>query len=255
MLKPDDPAWVELVADIKALASGRYVEDAERPSSMFPAYMKSKDGSGCEFSSLHRGARLELLTDADFWLRYEDYGLSHDQQVAIMNNVLQGKPQERWFDGVYDREAETLTLADFLGRLEPDHLEHIQSRGRDGMEMKGAVMPKPDDPVWAKLVADIKAVVSSRGEDELAFSSLHQCEQWDFFKCSGFVGNYVDRGLTEAQVTAVIRNAINGKPQERWLDGVFDRKAETLTLGDILEGNLENRAEPNRARELGGMEM
>jgi hypothetical protein len=86
-------------------------------------------------------------------------------------------------------------------------------------------MLKPDDPAWTKLVAEIRAVLASRSDDEFAFASLHRCEQWDFFTTSGFYGGHVDQGMTEAQITRVIRNALDGKPQEKWLDGVFDEQA------------------------------
>lgn len=133
MLKPNDPAWTDLFADIQAVVSCRYVESMERPSNIFPAYMESRDGSGFEFSELQRGDRMELLTDADFWLHYEDLGLSDCQEVAILNNILEGKPPEKWFDGVFDREAETLTLAQILEGVVEDHAEHM--RARRGREM------------------------------------------------------------------------------------------------------------------------
>lgn len=129
MLRPNDVAWPELFADIQALSSSRYVENPEP----YPSYVPSSDGSGLEFSALPRGDRMEALSDADFWTRYEDLGLSDAQEVAIMNNILEGKSQEKWFDGVFDREAENLTFAQILDGIAADHAEHI--RGRGGREM------------------------------------------------------------------------------------------------------------------------
>ncbi|MCX7392574.1 MAG: hypothetical protein NTW75_00430 [Planctomycetales bacterium] len=103
-------------------------------------------------------------------------------------------------------------------------------------------MLKPDDSAWTELVAEIKAVVSSRSEDGFAFVSMHRTEQWDFFTTSGFYSPYMDRGMTETQISTVVRNAINGKPQEEWLDGVFDPvKAPTQTLAEILAGSGHDR--------------
>ncbi len=93
-------------------------------------------------------------------------------------------------------------------------------------------MLKPDNPAWATLIADIQIVLSSRSDDGYAFTSWPRPEQWDFFLVSGFSGPYVDQGMSEAQVTAIIRNALEGKPQEKWLNGVFDGHALKLESKD-----------------------
>lgn len=125
-------------------------------------------------------------------------------------------------------------------------------------------MLKPDDPAWAKLVAEIKAVVSSRCEDGFAFTSLHRTEQWDFFTTSGFYKPYVDRGMTDTQITRTIRNAIDGKPPEKWLEGVFDPvRTRTPTFAEILEASMQkimqksidDWVEQMETQERGGMEM
>lgn len=131
MLKANDAAWPELFADVQALSSSRYVENPQH----YPSFVASNDGSGLEFSALPRGDRLEVLSDADFWTHYEDLGLSDAQEVAIMNNILEGKPQEKWFDGVFDREAESLTFAQILEGIVADHGWHMYRQGRGGREM------------------------------------------------------------------------------------------------------------------------
>lgn len=116
-------------------------------------------------------------------------------------------------------------------------------------------MLKPDDPAWAELVAEIKAVVFSRGDDGYAFTSLHRCEQWDFFKVSGFSDRYVDQGMTEEQVTTTIRNALEGKPQENWLDGVLDGQAlENRRIGSFKASveNMKNRPDNPMFEEMNG---
>ena len=104
-------------------------------------------------------------------------------------------------------------------------------------------MLKPNDPAWPELVAEIKAVVSCRCDDGFAFGSLHRTEQRDFFHVSGFFNRYRDLGLSDNQEVAIINNVLDGKPQEKWFDGVFDREAETLMFTDILKGIVEDHLE------------
>src|SRR5438128_12611814 len=101
MLNRDDPAWSDLIAEIKSIVSSRYVEDPEQFSSMFPAYMKSSGNDGFEFASLHRGDQRDLFKDAEFFDRYGDQGITDAQMLTIMGNVLDGKPQEKWLEGVF----------------------------------------------------------------------------------------------------------------------------------------------------------
>lgn len=117
---------------------------------------------------------------------------------------------------------------------------------------RGAAMLKPDDPAWGELVADIKAVMSSRCEDGDTFASLHRLDQWDFFNTSGFYNDYADLGITDTQVTTVIRNALNGKPQERWLEGIF-KDMEKVAWQEIMQKET-SVPEPARTHERGGLE-
>ena len=83
-------------------------------------------------------------------------------------------------------------------------------------------MLKRDDPAWVELVAEIQAVVSSKDKDGIGFGSLHRCDQRDFFTVSGFFDHYSDQGLTDTQIAVIRDNVLDGKPQDKWLDGVFD---------------------------------
>ena len=99
-LKPDDPVWADLISDIEAVVSGRYAEDLDFVSGM--PYAPSVEEPGFEFSVLTRKDRQNLLADMVDWRGYGTRGMSHDQQSIIIGNVLDGKPQERWLDGVFD---------------------------------------------------------------------------------------------------------------------------------------------------------
>ena len=134
MLKPDDPAWAELVADIQVLVSSRYVENPEQFSSLFPAYVKSKGKGGFEFSSLHRGDQRELFKDTGFFDRYADQGITDGQMLVIMGNVLDGKPQEKWLEGIFDPGKTRMpTLAEILEKIQVPEPSKTQERG--GREM------------------------------------------------------------------------------------------------------------------------
>lgn len=393
-LKPDDPAWAELISDIKAVVSTRFAED---PDAIFsPEYVPAgKDEPGFEFAVLNRKDQQAVLADTISWRHYENQGISQAQQEIIFGNVIDGKPQEQWLDGVFDEKVlednrirafkasvedmrnspdnhvfeemdgdrvpwdklsaaaklqyivgdaarteapfkafaevardvigddseaalrivlegqkelhgiakllpddvrteptplveQVKEVLDYVAILEQEHFGDQEAQEKERKQdtdrrLEGAEalrdilrgdhsMPqdlglperdggatrvdilKPDDPAWAELMADIKAVVSSRPEDGFAFTSLHRTEQWDFFTTSGFYGPYRDRGMTDTQITRIIRNAIDGQPQEKWLEGVFDSGRETPAFADILNGSGKE-PEPPRQQEQGGREM
>ena len=58
MLKPDDPVWAELTADIEAVVSGRYAEDLD--VIFGPEYAPSVEEPGFEFGVLNREDRQNL---------------------------------------------------------------------------------------------------------------------------------------------------------------------------------------------------
>jgi hypothetical protein len=100
ILKPDDPVWAELIANIEAVVSGRYAEDPDFVFGM--TYAPSVEEPGFEFGVLTRKDRQNLLADMVDWRGYGNRGMSHDQQSIVIANVLDGKPHEQWLVGVFD---------------------------------------------------------------------------------------------------------------------------------------------------------
>jgi hypothetical protein len=145
-LKPDDPAWADLVTEIESVVSHRFVEDAA--ASWRPFYMPSEAEPGFAFASLNREDRLDLLADLVSWRDYKLQGMSYEQQRIVVENVLDGKPQEKWLEGVFDeavvegRKIDSFKTSVEIMRLSPDN--HVFE------EMDGDRRP------WAELSAAAK---------------------------------------------------------------------------------------------------
>jgi hypothetical protein len=89
-----------MIGDILAVVSSRYAEDLDFVSGM--PYARSAEEPGFEFGVLTRKDRQNLLADMVDWRGYGHRGMSHDQQSIVIANVLDGKPQEKWLEGVFD---------------------------------------------------------------------------------------------------------------------------------------------------------
>lgn len=111
-LKPGDPAWKELTEVIKDIVSERYVENPDAICSPF-CMASTGDEPGFEFAALNRQDRLDLLLDIVPWRDYEGLGITHAQWLAVIENVRDGKPQDRWLEGVFEK-AQKPTLQDIL---------------------------------------------------------------------------------------------------------------------------------------------
>jgi len=99
MLKPDDPAFGELIAKIRDVASSRYVED---PFHQPGHFLKSE--TGLRFEELKPDDQIDLLNVSVDWDHYKDRGMSTAQAGIIFSN-RDGKPQEKWLDGIFDEAA------------------------------------------------------------------------------------------------------------------------------------------------------
>jgi len=147
MLKPDDPAWADLVTTIESVVSHRFVEDPD--AFCRPFYMPSKEEPGFIFGSLNREDQMDLLAELVSWRHYEGQGVSLAQQRIVIGNVLEGKPQEKWLEGVFDEAVlENDRIASFKASVEdmknsPDN--HVFE------EMDGDRLPWDDLSAAAKL--------------------------------------------------------------------------------------------------------
>jgi len=134
----------DLSADIKRALSSRYVED--RSSACGP-YVRNE--SGLRFEELNWADRRDVLTNAPFWGWYDDQGMTQSEQMIVVGNVLDGKPKERWFEGVLDEAVlENEKIAGFKASVE----DRENSPGNHVFEeMDGDRLPWADLSAAAKL--------------------------------------------------------------------------------------------------------
>jgi hypothetical protein len=148
MLKPDDPVWAELIADIEAVVSTRYAEDLDFVSGL--AYAPSAEEPGFEFAVLNRKDQQNLLADMVDWRQYGSQGMSHEQQRIVIANVLDEKPQEQWLEGVFAESVlENKKVASFKAMvrdMEVSPGNHVFE------EMNGDRLPWDDLSAAAKLL-------------------------------------------------------------------------------------------------------
>ena len=139
MLKADDPAFKELADCLESVASSRYVED---PFHRMPGSFLPRE-TGLRFDELKPDDQLAVLRRYVPWEHYEDQGLSDAQAGVIFNNVREGKPQERWLEGIFDGAAlENHKIANFKAMVEDSRNSNYFFDEMDG-----------DSRPWAKLSA------------------------------------------------------------------------------------------------------
>jgi hypothetical protein len=146
MLKQNDPAFAELRAALKEVASSRYAE--EFLWGVDDTTVLTKSESGVRFAQLKANAQLEVLGSSVPWSDYEDRGLTDAQAGVIFTNVREGKPPERWLEGVCDEAAlENRSAASFRAMV-----EDIKNSPNNHVfeEMDGNRLP------WAELSAAAK---------------------------------------------------------------------------------------------------
>jgi hypothetical protein len=150
MLKADDSAFKELSECLGSVASSRYVED---PFHRMPGSFLPRE-TGLRFDELKPGDQLAVLSRYVPWEHYKDQGLSDAQAGVIFDNIRDGKPQEKWLEGVFDDAVlENRRIASFKAMVE-DSRNSPSNYYFD--EMGGDSRP------WAELSAAAKLEYISR---------------------------------------------------------------------------------------------
>lgn len=146
MLKPDDPAVGDLAAELRKVASSRW-EKGDLWNLDDTQVWGTRD-EGVRFEDLQPADRTEVLDQEVAWKRLTDQGLSNAQAAGIFSNVRDGKPPERWLEGIFDEAVlDERTMASFKAmvddsRTSPDN--HVFD------EMNGDWLP------WSELSAAAK---------------------------------------------------------------------------------------------------
>jgi hypothetical protein len=144
MLKSGDPLVQELVANLRKAFSGRYAEESIW-SSNDTAVLTESD-SGVTFERLKMSAQMDVLNSSVPWDHYKDQGLSDPQAGVIFANVREGKPLERWLEGIFDEAVlENHNVASFKARVEDSRNSNYYFEEMDG-----------DHKLWADLSAASK---------------------------------------------------------------------------------------------------
>jgi hypothetical protein len=115
----------DLIARIQTVLSSRWAEDRSSPFGPF-----ERCASGVRFEQLPPDDQREVLTDAPFWGWYDNEGMTRAELLLIIDNVLAGKPQDKWLEGVFEKAA-----------LE----SHKVKEPFDGINGGANVKPKTDD--------------------------------------------------------------------------------------------------------------
>jgi hypothetical protein len=117
MLKPG--VCDELTAEIRGIVSSRYLMVPGSDIGFGPDYRPVGAEDGLAFASLPKKARQHLILEHISWKHYEDKGIGEMHARVIIDNVLDGKPQEKWLDGAFDEAVlEQRKIASFKAMVE-----------------------------------------------------------------------------------------------------------------------------------------
>jgi hypothetical protein len=282
MMKPDDPALKNLEARLQFVASSQYV--AKSLFSVGDTLWTMSD-SGTLFEQLKPAAQMEVVDSLVDWGHYKDQGLSGAQAGIIFGNVRDGKPPERWLEGIFDGAAlENRKIANFKAMVE-DSRNSPSNYVFD--EMDGDRLPWAELSAAAKLAyisrdaayADVpfepfaqvvKETIGDAGEAALRVLLDGQKELHAIAKL------FPDEGRTEAtplvervqdmldyvssletqekerhegreKLFQGISNVLDGKPPQGWSEAA-------KALRDIMRGDLP-RPESTLTQERGGREI
>jgi hypothetical protein len=241
--------------------------------------------SGMKFEQLKPTAQMEVLDSLVDWGHYKDRGLSDAQAGIIFSNVRDGKPPERWLEGIFDGAAlENQKIASFKAMVEDSRnspSNHVFE------EMDGDRLPWAELSAAAKLqyiardavLSDVpfepfarvaKETIGDVGEAALRVVSesqkeLHaiaellpddrRLEPTPLVERVKDILDYVlaletqeqERRQGREKLFEGISDVLDGKPPERWLEGA-------KALHDILHGGQPKQQE-SKTQERGGREI
>jgi hypothetical protein len=277
MLKHDDTALKNLEARLQIVASSRYVAES-------PTFWTMSE-SGTRFEQLKPTEQMEVLDSLVDWGLYQDQGLSDAQAGIIFSNLRDGKPPERWVEGICDGVAlENQKIASFNAMVEDSR---NSPSNHFFEEMDGDRRP------WAELsaAAKLQYIVRDAAVSGVLFETFAEVAK----ETLGDVGEAAQRVVLESQkelhaiakllpddgrteptplveqvkdildyVSALetreqerrqgreklfegISEVLDGKPPARWLEGA-------KALHDILHGDQPKQQE-SKTHERVGREM
>jgi hypothetical protein len=101
-----DPRFQQLLRDIRGVVESKYVELEEVVTGWHYDRTRDDDPKGVVFASLHHRYRLDILGELVPWSDYYDDGILTEHQAnRIVSNVLDGKPEKNWLEGIETAEA------------------------------------------------------------------------------------------------------------------------------------------------------
>jgi hypothetical protein len=239
MSQRDDRIFQELIDHIRWVVGRRYVEDPEALGSPFYT-MASGDEPSFAFASLNRTDRLRLLADMIPWRHYGNEGITADQQRVIISNVLDGKPPERWLQGVFAPTAQEKAFRDLV-RTDP-LMDRKHPRERDRFDRAVAKLRQQysDDGFgdkWKDLSQEEKVRYLA------TFAQAHDVPVDRFFKAAQHVLGGVELSGYDEWFVRDLRGKVLW--MRSWEEFIFsDRKV------DFWE-----QLKPYRSKERGGREM
>jgi hypothetical protein len=277
MLKPDDPAFKVLEARLQFVASSQYSADS-------PTFRTIID-SGIRFEQLKPTAQIEVVDSLVDWGNYKDRGLSDAQAGVIFSNVRDGKPPERWLEGIFDGAAlENQKVANFKAMVEDSRnsnsnhfFEEMDGDRRPWAELSAA--GKLDyisryaafsDVPFQPFAQAVKDTIGDVGEAALRVVLASQKELHaiaELFPDDGRIEptplveqvknmrDYIsalerqekERHEGREKLFHGISNVLDGKPPQGWSEAA-------KALRDIMRGDLP-KPESSQTQERGGREI
>jgi hypothetical protein len=283
MLKPDDQALKTLEARLQIVASNQYV--ARSLWSTGDTTLWTMSDSGTTFERLKPTAQIEVIESLVDWGLYKDRGLTDAQAGVIFSNVRDGKPPERWLEGIFDEAAlSNHKIANFKAMVEdsrnsPDNyfFDEMDGDSRPWADLSAAAKLEYisryaafSDVPFEPFAQVVKATIGDMGEAALRVMLDGQKELHAIAKlfpddgrteptplvervkdmvdyASALEAQEKDRHQVREKLCEGISDVLDGKPPQGWLDSA-------KALRDILRGDVA-RPESSQSQERGGREI